>query len=54
MLWKRTGEITIVLVKECSIRIHILLVVVVVVVEDGKDSKDGKDGKDWMARMRQG
>ena len=42
MLWKRTGEITIVLVKECSIRIHILLVV----VEDDEDGKDGKDGKD--------
>ena len=39
MLWKRTGEITIVLVKECSICIHILLVV----VEDGKDGMDGKD-----------
>ena len=44
MLWKRTGEITIVLVKECSIRIHILLVVVV--VEDGKDGKDDSEEKE--------
>ena len=43
MLWKRTGEITIVLVKECSIRIHVLLVVV---VEDGKDGKDDSEEKE--------